>query len=155
MEIVMIPNLKEKSCKFFFFNIILCLATVSCSFILLRVIHALRKMHVQGIFCTFHLLVPLGVENVDAEKVLRWLLFYSCVMILLNDQNIRRSWLLQLETRKFKTFFFSPPLDFQLNSHLSTLANIHKIYHTLNRLVMTCHFLSAEQLGLQSSMFHD
>lgn len=25
--------------------------------------------------------------------------------------------------------------DFQLNSHLSTLANIHKIYHTLNKLV--------------------
>ena len=24
--------------------------------------------------------------------------------------------------------------DFQLNSHLSTLANIHKIYHTLNKL---------------------
>ncbi|KAM7112056.1 DCN1-like protein 4 isoform 1-T3 [Ciconia maguari] len=28
-------------------------------------------------------------------------------------------------------------LDFQLNSHLSTLANIHKIYHTLNRLNLT------------------
>ncbi|XP_061208940.1 DCN1-like protein 4 isoform X4 [Neopsephotus bourkii] len=27
--------------------------------------------------------------------------------------------------------------DFQLNSHLSTLANIHKIYHTLNRLNLT------------------
>lgn len=26
-------------------------------------------------------------------------------------------------------------VDFQLNSHLSTLASIHKIYHTLNRLV--------------------
>lgn len=49
MEIVMIPSLKEKSCKylfFYFFNIILCLATVSYSSILLRVIHALRKMHV-------------------------------------------------------------------------------------------------------------
>ncbi|NXD70898.1 DCNL4 protein, partial [Eolophus roseicapillus] len=34
-------------------------------------------------------------------------------------------------------FFFSSPLDFQLNSHLSTLANIHKIYHTLNRLNLT------------------
>ncbi|XP_069646534.1 DCN1-like protein 4 isoform X3 [Haliaeetus albicilla] len=29
------------------------------------------------------------------------------------------------------------PADFQLNSHLSTLANIHKIYHTLNRLNLT------------------
>uniref|UniRef100_A0A2K6G259 DCN1-like protein n=1 Tax=Propithecus coquereli TaxID=379532 RepID=A0A2K6G259_PROCO len=28
-------------------------------------------------------------------------------------------------------------LDFQLNSHLSTLANIHKIYHTLNKLNLT------------------
>ncbi|XP_066892165.1 DCN1-like protein 4 isoform X5 [Kogia breviceps] len=27
--------------------------------------------------------------------------------------------------------------DFQLNSHLSTLANIHKIYHTLNKLNLT------------------
>nr|XP_048704298.1 DCN1-like protein 4 isoform X3 [Caretta caretta] len=27
--------------------------------------------------------------------------------------------------------------NFQLNSHLSTLANIHKIYHTLNRLNLT------------------
>uniref|UniRef100_A0A8D0CL75 DCN1-like protein n=1 Tax=Scleropages formosus TaxID=113540 RepID=A0A8D0CL75_SCLFO len=27
--------------------------------------------------------------------------------------------------------------DFQLNSHLSTLASIHKIYHTLNRLNLT------------------
>ncbi|XP_061439805.1 DCN1-like protein 4 isoform X4 [Rhineura floridana] len=27
--------------------------------------------------------------------------------------------------------------DFQLSSHLSTLANIHKIYHTLNRLNLT------------------
>ncbi|PNI82417.1 DCUN1D4 isoform 7 [Pan troglodytes] len=25
-------------------------------------------------------------------------------------------------------------VNFQLNSHLSTLANIHKIYHTLNKL---------------------
>lgn len=35
------------------------------------------------------------------------------------------------------TDFFSPFSfkDFQLNSHLSTLANIHKIYHTLNKLV--------------------
>ncbi|KAL7981765.1 hypothetical protein Chor_000822 [Crotalus horridus] len=32
-------------------------------------------------------------------------------------------------------FFFVSFLDFQLNSHLSTLANIHKIYHTLNRLI--------------------
>uniref|UniRef100_A0A8C7E3U8 DCN1-like protein n=1 Tax=Naja naja TaxID=35670 RepID=A0A8C7E3U8_NAJNA len=30
-----------------------------------------------------------------------------------------------------------PSADFQLNSHLSTLANIHKIYHTLNRLNLT------------------
>ncbi|KAI1238294.1 hypothetical protein IHE44_0013014 [Lamprotornis superbus] len=29
------------------------------------------------------------------------------------------------------------PEHFQLNSHLSTLANIHKIYHTLNRLNLT------------------
>uniref|UniRef100_A0A8C5MCZ9 Defective in cullin neddylation 1 domain containing 4 n=1 Tax=Leptobrachium leishanense TaxID=445787 RepID=A0A8C5MCZ9_9ANUR len=29
------------------------------------------------------------------------------------------------------------PQHFQLNSHLSTLANIHKIYHTLNRLNLT------------------
>ncbi|KAM4779918.1 DCN1-like protein 4 isoform 7-T7 [Cyanocitta cristata] len=28
-------------------------------------------------------------------------------------------------------------VNFQLNSHLSTLANIHKIYHTLNRLNLT------------------
>lgn len=28
-------------------------------------------------------------------------------------------------------------LDFQLNSHLSTLASIHKIYHTLNKLNLT------------------
>ncbi|GAB5570831.1 DCN1-like protein 4 isoform X5 [Prionailurus iriomotensis] len=28
-------------------------------------------------------------------------------------------------------------MDFQLNSHLSTLANIHKIYHTLNKLNLT------------------
>ncbi|XP_040603127.1 DCN1-like protein 4 isoform X6 [Mesocricetus auratus] len=30
-----------------------------------------------------------------------------------------------------------PWKDFQLNSHLSTLANIHKIYHTLNKLNLT------------------
>lgn len=31
-------------------------------------------------------------------------------------------------------------LDFQLNSHLTTLANIHKIHHTLHRLVnIYCH----------------
>lgn len=30
--------------------------------------------------------------------------------------------------------FFSQP-DFQLNSHLTTLASIHKIHHTLHRLV--------------------
>ncbi|XP_074085570.1 DCN1-like protein 4 isoform X5 [Macrotis lagotis] len=29
------------------------------------------------------------------------------------------------------------PPNFQLNSHLSTLANIHKIYHTLNKLNLT------------------
>uniref|UniRef100_A0A8D0WJ20 DCN1-like protein n=1 Tax=Sus scrofa TaxID=9823 RepID=A0A8D0WJ20_PIG len=29
------------------------------------------------------------------------------------------------------------PSNFQLNSHLSTLANIHKIYHTLNKLNLT------------------
>uniref|UniRef100_A0A671E7B4 Defective in cullin neddylation 1 domain containing 4 n=1 Tax=Rhinolophus ferrumequinum TaxID=59479 RepID=A0A671E7B4_RHIFE len=28
-------------------------------------------------------------------------------------------------------------VNFQLNSHLSTLANIHKIYHTLNKLNLT------------------
>lgn len=33
---------------------------------------------------------------------------------------------------QFSPFSFK---DFQLNSHLSTLANIHKIYHTLNKLV--------------------
>ncbi|XP_039607120.1 DCN1-like protein 4 isoform X2 [Polypterus senegalus] len=31
----------------------------------------------------------------------------------------------------------SDAANFQLNSHLSTLANIHKIYHTLNRLNLT------------------
>ncbi|KAG8591847.1 hypothetical protein GDO81_000329 [Engystomops pustulosus] len=31
----------------------------------------------------------------------------------------------------------SDAVNFQLNSHLSTLANIHKIYHTLNRLNLT------------------
>uniref|UniRef100_A0A3B3RLF7 DCN1-like protein n=1 Tax=Paramormyrops kingsleyae TaxID=1676925 RepID=A0A3B3RLF7_9TELE len=31
----------------------------------------------------------------------------------------------------------SDAADFQLNSHLSTLASIHKIYHTLNRLNLT------------------
>lgn len=86
--------------------------------------------------------------------MLRWLLFYSSVMVLLNSHNIEQLWLLHLETRSLKLFFFLP-LDFQLNSHLSTLANIHKIYHTLNRLVMTCHFVLAEQLGLWSRIFHD
>lgn len=32
-------------------------------------------------------------------------------------------------------YFFSSPIDFQLHTHLSTLAGIHKIYHTLHRLV--------------------
>ncbi|KAJ8795371.1 hypothetical protein J1605_018386 [Eschrichtius robustus] len=35
---------------------------------------------------------------------------------------------------EFSPFSFK---DFQLNSHLSTLANIHKIYHTLNKLNLT------------------
>uniref|UniRef100_A0A8C7V6V6 DCN1-like protein n=1 Tax=Oncorhynchus mykiss TaxID=8022 RepID=A0A8C7V6V6_ONCMY len=33
--------------------------------------------------------------------------------------------------------YFSPPIDFQLHTHLSTLAGIHKIYHTLHRLNLT------------------
>jgi hypothetical protein len=37
----------------------------------------------------------------------------------------------------FSPFSFK---DFQLNSHLSTLANIHKIYHTLNKLVSQSFF---------------
>ncbi len=32
---------------------------------------------------------------------------------------------------------FFVEIDFQLNSHLTTLASIHKIHHTLHRLVNT------------------
>ncbi|KAB1281910.1 DCN1-like protein 4 [Camelus dromedarius] len=40
----------------------------------------------------------------------------------------------EINDTEFSLFSFK---DFQLNSHLSTLANIHKIYHTLNKLNLT------------------
>ncbi|XP_007496529.2 DCN1-like protein 4 isoform X1 [Monodelphis domestica] len=39
--------------------------------------------------------------------------------------------------REVKPFVWGYKGNFQLNSHLSTLANIHKIYHTLNKLNLT------------------
>ncbi|XP_075853930.1 DCN1-like protein 4 isoform X5 [Microcebus murinus] len=46
-----------------------------------------------------------------------------------------RHWaVLEINDTEFSPFSFQ---DFQLNSHLSTLANIHKIYHTLNKLNLT------------------
>uniref|UniRef100_A0A673NGB3 Uncharacterized protein n=1 Tax=Sinocyclocheilus rhinocerous TaxID=307959 RepID=A0A673NGB3_9TELE len=44
--------------------------------------------------------------------------------------------------------------DFQLNSHLSTLASIHKIYHTLHRLNLT-EDVSPETHGTGSDLKSD
>lgn len=93
---------------------------------------------------------PLHVESVGAGKGLA-LVLQSCHGLTELPEFTKIS-VATAGNQAVENFSFSP-LDFQLNSHLSTLANIHKIYHTLNRLVMTCHFLLVELLGRQVRMF--
>lgn len=137
MEVTMIPNMRGKKKLGFFFYSATVTYTSAKGHLCLK-----KNTYIGYLFADFS--CSTQVLKMSVLKKLSCLLVYSSVMILLNSQNVGTSWLLHLETRNLKPFFFSSPLDFQLNSHLSTLANIHKIYHTLNRLVMTCHFILAK-----------